>query len=147
MSERSRRATLEEDGWTLVSAEERHASHPQSFHIPPRDERESLSPGDAAKLLFDIETREDGRVMDRGVDRMWVIVRRRGSGDYIGVLDNDPGTAMGLKLHEGDTMGLKLHEGDTIAFGPEHVADIDRPSREYIVEKFGAGFFEDSGAD
>jgi hypothetical protein len=43
-----------------VSAELRHAEHPDSFLIPEREERESLAPGDAAKLLFDIKTREAG---------------------------------------------------------------------------------------
>ena len=118
-------------GWTLVSVEGRYADHPDTFEIPSQDERSSLLPGDGAKLLFDIETRENGRVIDRGVDRMWVIVRSRREGRYLGVLDSDPGT--------GD--GLVLHAGDEIVFGPEHVAAIDRPPREYIVEKYGADFF------
>jgi hypothetical protein len=63
------------DGWELISAEDRNVAAPETFHIPAREKRESLAPGDAAKLLFDIETREEGRVVDRGVDRMWVIVR------------------------------------------------------------------------
>ncbi len=64
MSEAGTRATVEKDGWTLASAEDRHAAHPETFHIPSRDERESMSPGDAAKLLFDIQTKENGRVVD-----------------------------------------------------------------------------------
>ena len=47
------------------------------FEIPDLAERQSLSPGDAAKLLFDIETKENGAIIDRGVDRMWVIVKTR----------------------------------------------------------------------
>ena len=77
MSEAGTRATVEKDGWTLASAEDRHAAHPETFHIPSRDERESMSPGDAAKLLFDIQTKENGRVVDFGVDRMWVVVKTR----------------------------------------------------------------------
>jgi uncharacterized protein YegJ (DUF2314 family) len=95
--------------------------------------RESLSPGDGAKLLFDIETREGGRIVDRGVDRMWVIVKAKTGEGFIGVLDNSPGAAE----------NLRLHERDLVAFGPEHVADIGRPPRDYIVEKYGASFFED----
>ena len=62
------RPSLHADGWALVSAEERHAAQPETFEIPPKDDREALVPGAAAKLLFHIETREAGRVIDRGVD-------------------------------------------------------------------------------
>jgi uncharacterized protein YegJ (DUF2314 family) len=116
----------------LVSAEDRNAAHPETFQIPAREKRESLAPGDGAKLLFDIETREDGRVVDRGVDRMWVIVKARTEHGYIGVLDNDPGTAD----------NLRLREGDSITFGPEHIAEIGTPSREYVIKKYGTSFFD-----
>ena len=119
------------EGWALVSTEMRHERHPDSFVIPPRAERENLKPGDGAKLLFDIETREGGRVTDRGVDRMWVIVKRRVEGRYVGILENDPGTAD----------GLRLHPGMELLFGPEHVAEIGHPPRSYVVEKYGTGFF------
>jgi hypothetical protein len=124
--------TIHEDGWALVSAEGHAATFPETFLIPSRAERESLSPGDGAKLLFDIETKEHGRVTDRGVDRMWVIVKGKTAEGYVGVLDSNPGTAD----------NLKLHEGDVVVFGPEHVAGIDRPPRSYIIEKYGASFFE-----
>jgi hypothetical protein len=94
--------TIDKDGWALVSAEERAEAAPATFIIPSRAARESLSSGDAAKLLFDIETREGGRVIDRGVDRMWVIIKAKAEGSYMGVLDNHPGTAENLTLHEGD---------------------------------------------
>ena len=127
---------LDNDGWKLVSAEDRNAEHPNTFQIPARDKRESLAPGDAAKLLFDIESREEGRVLDRGVDRMWVIVKTRTERGYIGVLDNDPGTAE----------NLRLREGDSITFGPEHVAEIGTPPRQYVIKKYGASFFFDEPA-
>jgi hypothetical protein len=126
-------ATIENDGWTLISAEDRQAEHPDTFHIPSREQRESLARGDGAKLLFDIETRDRDRVIDRGVDRLWVIVKGRTGGNYLGVLDSDPGSAE----------GLNLHAGQLITFRPEHVADIDRPPRQYIEKKYGATFFED----
>jgi hypothetical protein len=122
--------SLETDGWTLVSAEARHAAHPTTFQIPSLEARASLRPGDAAKLLFEIETRENGQVIDRGIDRMWVIVRCQAGNSYRGVLDNDPGRAR----------GLKLRAGDEIAFGPEHVAEIATPPRPYVLEKYGPGF-------
>jgi hypothetical protein len=126
-------AAIENDGWRLVSVEDRQAEHPDTFQIPSREERESLARGDGAKLLFDIETRDRDRVIDRGIDRLWVIVTGRAGDNYLGVLDSDPGSAG----------GLNLHAGQLIAFGPEHVAGIDRPSREYIEKRFGAAFFED----
>ena len=133
MSDLPRQPSVAADGWTLALAEERFEAAPDSFPIPPRDERDSLSVGDAAKLLFDIETRENGRVIDRGVDRMWVIVKTRTAVGYVGVLDSDPGQAE----------NLKLRKGDLIAFGPQHVVEIDRPPRTYIVENYGISFFEE----
>lgn len=131
MKESHYRPTIEQDGWSLISAEERHAAHPKTFSIPPRTKRDSLSPGDAAKLLFDIETKEDGKIVDRGVDRMWVIFKTTPTEGYIGVLDNDPGRAE----------NLRLRKGDAIVFRSEHIAEIGRPPRRYIVENFGDSFF------
>jgi len=125
--------TIEKNGWALVSAEARAAAAPRTFQLPPSAVRRSLSPGDAAKPLFDIETRENGRIIDRGVDRMWVIVKTRTECGYVGVLDNDPDAAE----------NLALRQGDLVAFGPEHVAGTGRPPRDYVVEKYGASFFED----
>ena len=125
--------SIEKDGWILVSAEQRNAAAPTTFEIPSRAARESLQPGDSAKLLFDIETRSGDCVVDRGVDRMWVIVKRREREGYVGVLDNDPGLAE----------GLLLRPGMEIVFGPEHVASIERPPAGYVLEKYGPDFFED----
>ena len=126
-------ASLKNDGWALESGEERHARNPTQFALPSRTARESLERGDAAKLLFVIETSEAGSLVDRGVDRMWVIVKRRAGAAYVGVLSSDPGVAD----------GLTLRPGAEILFGPEHVIEIDHPPREYILEKFGPTFFEE----
>jgi hypothetical protein len=123
------RATIEDDGWRLLDAELCAQEH-LGFEPPERSRREALVPGDAAKLLFDIETREDGKVIDRGVDRMWVIVTERTKAGYVGLLDSDPGHAE----------NLDLVTGTDVEFGPEHVIDIDRPPREYIEAKYGARF-------
>lgn len=122
---------IEEDGWTLVSAEERQNLHPDTFTIPSLGDRMHLSPGNAVKLLFDIEVEEGSRIVDRGIDRMWVIVKTRVPDGYLGILDSDPGTAE----------NLKLRPGDAVYFRAEHVADIDRPPPEYIIEKYGTSFF------
>src|SRR5579862_5678282 len=120
--------SIDADGWELVSAEDCNAAHPNTFHIPTREQREKLATGDGAKLLFEIENRENGRVTGRGVERMWVIVKARNDGGYIGVLDSDPVTAE----------NLQVRKGDVIAFGPEHVAAISTPPRAYVLEKYGA---------
>jgi hypothetical protein len=125
-------ATIEQDGWALLSGEERQARHPETFSIPERRERDSLGPGDAVQLLFDIETREGGLVIDRGVDRLWVIVKTRTGDIYRGVLDSDPGRAEGLSLRQ----GTEVH------FRAEHVIARDRPPERYVLEKYGPAFFD-----
>jgi hypothetical protein len=128
--------SIETDSWALLSAEKLHSEHPTTFAIPSRQAREALRRGDAAKLLFDIETKENGEVVDRGVDRMWVVVTRCADGRYEGVLDNDPGAAD----------GLTLQRGALISFLPEDVADIDRPPDEYLRERFGTAFGTEGAA-
>jgi uncharacterized protein YegJ (DUF2314 family) len=83
-----REPDLERDGWCLDDGEERHREAPATFWIPDAESREELQPGDYAKLIFRIAV-DDG---DAGasVERMWVIVRERTLGAYLGVLDNDP---------------------------------------------------------
>lgn len=78
----SQPATLDRDGWQLESAEARHAANPDIFWIPPRAQREGLQPGDGAKLLFQIESEETTGI-ERGVERMWVIVRCRVGSLYV----------------------------------------------------------------
>jgi uncharacterized protein YegJ (DUF2314 family) len=120
------RATIEKDGWVLDSAEERAAAAPETFIIPSLVNRKALKPGVAVKLLFDIETERE-----RVVHRMWVIVKSRTEVGYVGVLDQDPGEE-----------GSRLREGQVVLFGPEHVADIGQPPRDYILKKYGESFFE-----
>jgi len=124
--------SIETHGWTLISAEERHAASPDAFEIPPRDARETLSAGSGVKLLFDIEVRGGSRVLDRGVERMWVLVKgRTAGGTYVGILDSEP-----------VLRAPTLLSGDTVHFGPEHIAGIDSPPRDYIVAKYGVSFFD-----
>jgi hypothetical protein len=82
--------------------------------------------------LFDIETKEDGKVIDRGVDRLWVIVKKRTGAVYVGVLDSDPGLSP----------ELKLRPGTEVLFAPEHVIAISRPPDGYVQERYGASFFD-----
>ena len=126
-------ASIEKDGWTLESGEARHERSPETFHIPSRADRESLGPGDGVQLLFDIETKEGDKVIDRGVDRLWVIVKRRTGDLFVGVLDSDPGVAP----------QLTLRPGTEVLFGPEHVIAINRPPDDYINQRFGPSFVEE----
>jgi hypothetical protein len=124
---------LDELGWQLVSAEQQRDSYPATFEIPDFEIRNNLSPGMGAKLLFDIETKANGVVIDRGVDRMWVIVLPESTsqlGRYQGILDSDPGIAE----------NLQLRKGDIITFGPEHICEINQPPREFLLEVHGFYF-------
>ncbi len=126
-----RLATLEEDAWELESGEARHAEAPDSFQIPSRDVRESLSVGDAVKLLFNIES-EGESGLERNVERMWVIIRERVGDLYVGVLDSSPCSI------EPDPDFLA--RGSEVVFGPEHIVDVSSPSSEYILEHYGKEF-------
>ena len=59
-------ATTERDGWQLESAEARHAANPERFWIPTRLQRETLRPGDGAKLLFRLLTESFAAVAAKG---------------------------------------------------------------------------------
>jgi polynucleotide 5'-kinase involved in rRNA processing len=117
-----RLASLEQDGWTLLSGEARNALNPTSFHLPSRQVRESLVRGDAAKLMFDIKVRALGDLVASGVDRMWVIVERVEAGRYVGRLLNDPGW----------TEGLDLKPGTVVAFLPEHIIEVERSAEDRL---------------
>jgi hypothetical protein len=123
-----RLATLKIDYWELESGEARHAASPDTFWIPNRRDRETLKPGSGVKLLFIIET-EDETGIQQGVERMWVIIKRRLPGVYIGILDSEPAT------FEPDPSFLS--RGSEIVFKPEHIIDISDPSKEYIIREYG----------
>ena len=127
-----RLATVERDGWQHESAANRHAAQPATFWIPSQGERDALRPGDGAKLLFRVGV-SNARTQT-GLERMWVIVRKRAGGLYVGVLDNDPA--------DEETAAI-LKRGDEIVFAAEHVADISAPPREYVVRRHGTRFFEE----
>jgi len=120
----------EKSGWALVSATARKKTFPDSFEIPSLEKRSSLKRGDAAQLLFDIETKEAGVVVDRGVDRMWVIVVDVLPDGYRGVLDSDPGVAE----------NLRLLRGDLIEFGADHICKIDTPPEAFLKSEYGRYF-------
>ena len=110
------------DFWQLRDGEQMHREHPATFWIPDEAQRRNLRPGQAAKLIFDIEAYdEDGSVIVQG-ERMWVLVTERIDDQYIGLLTNKPGI-------DGD---FYLQAAAEVPFGPEHVIDIDEPPEEFV---------------
>ena len=118
-------ATFERDFWQLRSGENSHRDHPETFALPPLDQRQSLRRGQAAKLIFDIETRdESGKVVLTG-ERMWVIVSERIGEQFIGILDSQPSC-----MRPDDVAYLRF--GAEILFAPEHVIEIAQPPQSYV---------------
>jgi hypothetical protein len=125
-----RLATFERDFWQLRSGEESHREHPDTFWIPPLEQRQSLERGQAARLIFEIEgEEEDGTVSVQG-ERMWVIVAEKVGEVYIGILDNQPAC-----LGPSDKVYLRF--GAEVAFLAEHVIDIGQPPPEYVEWQLG----------
>lgn len=92
--------------YRIADGEARRAAAPRSFFTPDRSERESLQPGDFAKLLFELV---DPDIDDPGAERMWVEVLGVEGGRYIGALTNVPRVITTINV------------GDRVDFGPEHV--------------------------
>jgi hypothetical protein len=125
-----RLASFERDFWQLRSGEESHREHPDTFWIPPLEQRRNLKRGHAARLIFEIEgEEEDGSVSVQG-ERMWVIVAETVGDTYIGILDNQPAC-----LERSD--GLYLRFGAEVPFRAEHVIDIGQPPPEYVEWQLG----------
>lgn len=125
-----RLASFERDFWELRSAEESHREHPETFWIPPLQQRQDLERGQAARLIFEIEgEEEDGAVAVQG-ERMWVIVAEKVGDTYIGILDNQPAC-----LERSDEVYLQF--GAEVPFRAEHVIDIGQPPPEYVEWQLG----------
>src|SRR4029450_12692043 len=120
---------IDTDSWELRSAEESHRLNPDTFSIPPREAREGLRRGQAARLIFDIETDDGGRMVVGG-ERMWVIVADKQGDTYIGILDNQPAT-----VEPGERVYLCF--GAEIPFRAGHVIDIGDPPSEYVEWQLG----------
>lgn len=109
--------------WTLADAERRVPEHP-TFSIPGRLARHGLRPGDRVKLLFELAEvallPESLRTNPSG-ERMWVeitLVRHA----------MRPGEVVGYTgLLRSDPVVVDAKRGDEVDFGPEHVADFERP--------------------
>jgi hypothetical protein len=125
-----RPANIERDNWQLRSGEESHAAHPVTFEIPARIERDNLTRGQAAKLMFEIEAQDNDGNTDITCERMWVIVAEKIEDTYIGILDSQP-----VSIVHGDDVYLCF--GAEVPFKAEHVIDIDMPPSKYSDWQLG----------
>lgn len=109
--------TLEIDSWQLQSAEVSRLRNPAPFLLPPAELRRDLKPGDPARLIFDIETRDGLGTAVLTSMRLWVVVEERLGDVYVGILDAGP------EIYPWkDTEGLR--PGARIPFKAEHVIEI-----------------------
>lgn len=123
-----RLAAITDNFWQLESGETRHSSSPDTFWIPDRKLRETLTRGDAAKLLFEIEAEdEETGTIVVNCERMWVIVTEKVGDTYVGILDNQPESI-------DPDCPFYLQQGVEVPFTAEHVINIDRPPEEYVQD-------------
>jgi hypothetical protein len=122
MADNMREPDFELDGWCLEDGEAIHREAPKTFWIPDQARREGLQAGDLAKLIFRISVADKDEPV--AVERMWVVVRERLSGSYLGILDNDP-----YAITENDD----LWSGVEIPFAARHIIDV-RPRDEDTIE-------------
>ena len=118
-----REPDFETDGWSLEDGEALHRAAPATFWIPDLARRDALQPGDLAKLVFRISVENEEE--PEAVERMWVLVRGRVRGQYLGVLDNDP-----YAIEEND----EFWSGIELPFTARHIIDID-PADDASVAK------------
>ncbi len=105
--------------YTLLDADAQHAATPDTFEIPSLLDRETLRPGDLAKLCFlgkEPETGCEG-------ERIWVEVTGTSPGGYTGTLANDP-------------FYLPLGYGQQVEFTSANVLSIGRAHGDAMVAEY-----------
>ncbi len=112
-----RQPDFDVDGWCLEDGEQRNREHPDKFLIPDLAVRDALQPGDFAKLVFRIAIEDQPEAFER----MWVIVRARVSGGYLGMLDNEP-----TKICEND----EFWRGTELPFQAKHIVAVEHANAE-----------------
>lgn len=113
--EELRLPTLDLDGWCLLSGLAQHHRTPDTFYMPPEQERRSLVPNDVVKLPFEIQVPDDPEFGDISGERMWVTVTGNIGPYYIGTLNSIPACS-----DEQDNLKFD----DEVIFLPEHVIQI-----------------------
>ncbi|TDN38462.1 hypothetical protein E4631_02790 [Hymenobacter sp. UV11] len=124
-----RQPSIATDYWELRSAEKAHAQYGDRFWIPALIERQAIRRGQAARLIFDIEVDNAGKLEIQG-ERMYVIVSEKIGDIYIGILDNQPACS-----NFEDNVYLCM--GAEVPFLAEHVIDIDDPPQDYVDWQLG----------
>ena len=94
--------------YELENGEAMNRQHPDTFRIPPQSERETLLPGDYAKVVF---------LAGGEGERMWV---------EVGTADPDAAPPYEGRLANHPIVHTALTMGDLVQFGPEHVIQIMR---------------------
>jgi hypothetical protein len=122
--------SLAHDFWELRSAEQSHRAHPDTFWIPPLEQRQCLERGQAARLIFEVESEDEDGVVQLQGERMWVIVAERVGEGYVGILENQPAS-----IEPGDDVYLCF--GAEVPFLPEHIIDIGEPPTEFVERLLG----------
>jgi hypothetical protein len=119
--------------YALIDGEARSLEHPDTFAIPPPEERTSLQPGELAKVGAEFDPEEPHLNVDSAVrpafeerfgqawgERFWVVVTEAGKGFYRGEVNNE----LAYTRNHG------LHLGASIRFEPRHVLAIWRANDE-----------------
>jgi hypothetical protein len=122
--------SFERDFWRLRSGEQSQREHPDTFWMPPLDQRQNVKRGQAVRLIFEIEAQDEQGVVHVSGERMWVIVAERVGDVYIGILDNQPAC---LKR----SGNAYLRFGAEVPFQAEHVIDIADPPQKYVDWQLG----------
>lgn len=113
-----RLTTMDEDGWELDDGEPIAAAHPETFWIPPKEERDALVPGQLVKLIFRILTEDESGREEVHVERMWAVVTGREGSLYTGELDNQPYCTE------------EMNPGMPLCFEARHVINIHKDDHE-----------------
>ena len=110
------------DGWCLEDGEQYHRRAPTTFPIPDLEVRQILQPGDFAKLIFKIAVDDDDD--PEAFERMWVIVRERIPGGYLGMLDNEPSAI----AENGE-----FWRGSELPFEHRHIIAVEHANAESLA--------------
>lgn len=102
--------------WQLDNVYERNKESPYTFYKPSKEVIDSLEVEDLVKLIFFVESDEDGY----SGERMWVEIIERNSNHFVGKLENEP-----YRLKD-------LNSGQLIHFRTEHICETEYEDEESI---------------
>ena len=113
---------MKRHSWHLENAFEIQKESPYTFYLPPQTSIDKLEKGDLVKLIFKFYS---DAPKAPNAERMWVIIKEKNKGKFIGELNNQPFFINDIKV------------GDIIEFENKHIIQIyDNIDHDNIVEKF-----------